>query len=149
MNLSAVDSTLSEGVFLRPYRIIDHEADVGFEVQANTLEELFLNSAQALFSVIVENSTFDPNAQRQFVISSDTDSLVVFLNELLYLWEIDKFIPASVNIFERNHLLEIRLSGTVLKNEDLIVGSVKAVTYHRFLVSEQNGLLKAAFIVDV
>ncbi|HEX2964665.1 MAG TPA: archease [Syntrophorhabdaceae bacterium] len=134
---------------VEPYRIIDHESDIGFEVQAHTLEELFRNASEALFSIIVENVASEPDAERRFTIPSEPDSLVVFLNELLYLWDTDKFVPSSVDIAQRETSLEIDTRGILLQNDNRILGSVKAVTYHKFSVTERDGLLKATFIVDV
>ena len=133
---------------MRPYTIIDHEADIGFEVQAHTREELFQNAASALFSVIVEQAEEQPDTRRYFETGTEDDSLIVFLNELLYLWESEKFIPLSLNI-SISDSVTMEILGTILKREDRILGTIKAVTYHRFSLIEQDGVFKATFIADM
>ncbi len=83
---------------MEPYKVLDHEADVGFEVYGHTEEELFQNATCALFSLITDLGAIHPETERHVEIPSNDESLIVFLNELLYLWDVEKFIPKTNTI---------------------------------------------------
>jgi len=132
------------------YKIIDHEADVGFEIYGKTLEDLYKNAVEALFSLIVEPGKMKPEKGKRINLKDDQGLLIVFLNELLYLWDTEGFIPRDLSLKIENK----KLTGTVVggiydPSRDKIKAEVKAVTYHKFSIEEKNGMLKATVIVDV
>jgi SHS2 domain-containing protein len=132
------------------YKIIDHEADMGFEIYGKTLQDLYQNSAEALFSLIVEQGKTKPEKGKRFDLNDDDGLLVVFLNELLYFWDTEGFIPKEFSL----KIEEGRLTGTVIgaifdPARDKIRQEVKAVTYHNFSIKEEKDMFKARVIVDV
>jgi SHS2 domain-containing protein len=132
------------------YKIIDHEADVGFEIYGKTLEDLYKNAVEALFSLIVEPGKMKPEKGKRINLKDDQGLLIVFLNELLYLWDTEGFIPKDLSLKIENK----KLTGTVIggiydPSRDKIKTEVKAVTYHKFSIEEKNDILKATVIVDV
>ena len=42
------------------FSIIDHEADIGLEIYGKSMEELFANAVDGLFSLIVEAKDITP-----------------------------------------------------------------------------------------
>ncbi len=135
---------------LEPYKIIDHEADAGFEVYGQTEEELFQNAAHALFSLITDLRAVDAGIERNIEIPDSGESLVVFLNELLYLWDVEKFIPKSITMSRDDAGIKVILKGEILEElRHTLIGAVKAVTYHKFSILKEKGMLKATFIVDI
>jgi SHS2 domain-containing protein len=132
------------------YRAIDHEADTGFEIYGKTLQELYQNGAEALFSLIVDHGKATPEKGKRLDLKDDNGLLVVFLNELLYFWDTEGFIPKEFSLkIDRG-----KLTGTVLgtiydPRRDKMKQEVKAVTYHQFSTEEKQGLYKARVIVDV
>ncbi len=135
---------------MEPYKVLDHEADVGFEVYGYTEEELFQNATCALFSLITDLRKIRPEIERRFEITGNGESLVVFLNELLYLWDVEKFIPKTIAIVRDGANIKAILKGEILdENRHIVTGAVKAVTYHQFSIRKEAGMLKATFIVDM
>lgn len=135
---------------MEPYKILDHEADAGFEVYGHDEGELFQNSVHALFSLITDLEAVHPVVEKQIEIPDGTESLVIFLNELLYLWDVEKYIPKIVEIVKENKKIRGTLKGeTFDENRHPILGTVKAVTYHQFSVRKDQEMLKATFIVDM
>ena len=135
---------------LKSYSIIDHEADVGFEVYGNTEEELFRNGAVALFSLITDLESVRPITEKHFEVSGNGELLIVFLNELLYLWDVEKFIPKEIMITREHENLKAILKGEYFdEGRHTVSGAVKAVTYHMFSLQEEQGRFKATFIVDI
>jgi SHS2 domain-containing protein len=135
---------------LEPYKVLDHEADVGFEVYGHTEEELFQNATCALFSLITDLGAIHPETERHVEIMSNDESLIVFLNELLYLWDVEKFIPKLIAIARDGLNIKAMLRGEILdERRHTITGAVKAVTYHQFSIRKDEEILKATFIVDM
>lgn len=133
-----------------PYRVLEHEGDIGFEIFGHDEEELFRNSVAALFSVITDTASVEERVSRQITLMNGDDLLVVFLNEILYLWDVHRFIPKSVRIHRNERRLHSDLKGEVFDPErHRVRGEVKAVTYHKFAVCKEEGLLKATIILDI
>jgi SHS2 domain-containing protein len=135
---------------LEPYKVLDHEADVGFEVYGYTEEELFQNATCALFSLIMDLGAIRPETERRFEVTGNGESLIVFLNEILYLWDVERFIPKAITIVRDSANIKAILRGEIFdEGRHAMAGAVKAVTYHKFSVRKEQEMLKATFIVDV
>jgi SHS2 domain-containing protein len=135
---------------LEPYKVIDHEADIGFEAYGHTEEELFQNAACALFSLITDLGAIHPETERHIEITNNDESLIVFLNDLLYLWDVERFIPKAIAIVRNGVNIKVILRGEIFDEErHTITGAVKAVTYHQFSILKKEEMLKATFIVDM
>jgi SHS2 domain-containing protein len=135
---------------LEPYKILDHEADAGFEVYGHTEEELFQNSARALFSLITDLAAVRTGAERHVEVPVSSESLIVFLNELLYLWDVERFIPKLIAAERDSANIKVTLRGEVFdEHRHTLIGTVKAATYHKFSILKEKELLKATFIVDM
>ena len=104
------------------YKYFDHTADIGVEVTGQTAKELFVNAAEALFDVMIENKTSRVAVKRQKKIAIEgadiSDLLINFLRELLYLFNGKKFITGSCEIIKfTNKELQTRLTGEVFNNK--------------------------------
>ena len=74
----------------------------------------------------------------------------MFLNELLYLWDVERFIPKTIAIIRDGVNIKAILRGEILdEHRHTIMGAVKAVTYHQFSIRKEEEMLKATFIVDM
>lgn len=133
------------------FKIIDHEADVGFEIYGRTPEELYKNAVQALFSLIVDPAVdVKPAKGKRLDLQDDNGLLIVFLNELLYFWDTEGFIPKDLSLkIENNKLTGTVIGGIFDPSRDTVKQEVKAVTYHNFSIEAERGILKARIIVDV
>jgi len=123
------------------FRVLEHPADVGIEAYGETLQNLFENSATGLTSIIAGASTVHATQRRQVVIeSSDVERLLVrWLNEVLYLYDADRFLFSRA---EFESIAETGLSGYLLgepydplKHEFHM--NVKAITYHQLSVQKR------------
>jgi SHS2 domain-containing protein len=135
---------------VEPYKVLDHEADIGFEAYGYTEEELFQNSTCALFSLIIDLRRIRPEIERRVELPDNNESLIVFLNDLLYLWDVERFIPKTITIIKSSANSKVLLSGELFnEHRHALVGEVKAVTYHQFSIVKERGILKATFFVDM
>ena len=138
------------------YKFFDHTADIGVEVSGRTRKELFVNTAQALFDIMIESKTGEASAKQLKKITVEgtdvSDLLINFLRELLYLFNGEKFITDRCEIIQfSNKALEARLTGESFNNKNhLIKTEIKAVTYSGLSVERvKAGGWKARIIFDV
>lgn len=136
------------------YKFFDHTADIGVEVYGRTRKELFVNTAQALFDVMIESKTGQV-AKRKKKIAIEgadvTDLLINFLRELLYLFNGEKFLTDSCEIIKfTNKELQARLTGELFnRKKHSIKTEIKAVTYSGLTVERVKSGWKARIIFDV
>ena len=133
------------------YRFIDHPSDVGMEVEGVTLEELFINAATGMLSIIAEPGSRSKNLTKEMRLKEDSteDLLHSFLSEILWFITKERFFPLTINIFAINKdSLDAKLEGIQLKEEE-ITGEVKAVTYHQLKIVRRDRVLFTKLILDV
>jgi len=132
------------------YKVIDHEADIGFEVYGRTLEELFKNAAHAVFSLIVDAGTVKPKIGKRFEVKGNGELLIVFLNELLYLFDAEGFIPKDLSLKIEGGRVTGNIAGELFDPlRHTIKKEVKAVTYHKFSIRKEGEMFKGTFILDI
>lgn len=137
----------------RPYRLIDHTADIGVEVWGSTREELFENCARALLDQLVDISTVGGDRTAAFSVAApDTETLLVtFLNELLHIAEEGNLVLKSCRI---QTLAEKQLAAEAQgekfdgrKHERLV--EIKTTTYHQLKITHQGRKWSTTIIFDV
>jgi len=138
---------------MRRHRLIEHTADMGIEASAESLEGLFSEAACALREMIWSDLNVTPSKEIPCTISGgDYGELMVnWLNEILYLLEIKRFMPVTF-IVERvdPDRLDARISGlTFDPTIHPVQREVKAVTYHRLEVEESSDGWHAIVYVDL
>ena len=132
------------------FRILEHEADIGLESYGKDQPELFKNTAYALFSLITDLEMVQERISRHLTINNGDELLVVFLNELLYLWDTEKFIPCTCSVWLDGEKLEADITGeTFDAGRHSIYKEVKAVTYHKFTIQQEGYHLKATVFLDI
>ena len=85
---------------MKSIEIIDHPADIGVIIKADTLAKLFEESAESMFSIIADISTINKKIVKEVSIS-DTDLfnlLINWLNELLYIFDVEDIIFCDFEI---------------------------------------------------
>jgi SHS2 domain-containing protein len=137
--------------------MLDHTADVGFELAAPTLEELFEEARRALLMVAFERPPEEGEEKSEVRLSApDRETLLVrWLNELIFLIQGPGLVPAraEIRLAETGGAtcaLEASLSGAPL---DLEVfgwqGEIKSATFHGLEIQRTNGTWRARVILDV
>ncbi len=135
------------------YKSIDHTADFGIQVTAETKKKLFTTAALAVFDLIAD---LDKNRETQTlfldVSGNDWPDLMVnWLREMLYLWNGEEKLVTAVTI---NKLSEYEINAHVLwhpfdPNTDKIKTEIKAVTYHQIAVTRKSHVWDARIIFDI
>ncbi len=138
-------------------RMLDHTADVGFELEAPSLEALFEEALRALLLVVFEHPPEEGEGVDALRLSApDRETLLVrWLNELWYLIQDAGFVPvgAEVRIVEVGgsvYALEARLTGAPLLLEEYgWQGEIKSATFHGLDVASDEERWRAQVILDV
>jgi SHS2 domain-containing protein len=135
------------------YELIEHTADIGIKVKGRDLNELFNNSALAMFDIIAEKKEPKPRKQIKIKIEQEADDLeelfVNWLNELLSLSATKELIFSSFQIKKLdNYNIHAQATGEDFKNYR-INSEIKAVTYHELKIEKTNSGWQAQVIFDV
>jgi SHS2 domain-containing protein len=139
-------------------------ADAGFEIFPVTADKgirawgadprtAFRHAARALWSLLIDPAT----VERRYMISVEVEAadqetlLVAWLNELLYLYEARGLIGSDCTV---RSLTDTRLEAEVWgetadRSRHVIVGHVKAATYHQLHVGATGDGWEARVVVDV
>jgi SHS2 domain-containing protein len=139
-------------------RMLDHTADVGFEVvEASTLENLFDEARQALLMTVFEESPERGEDEDSVRLSApDLETLLVrWINELVFFIQGDGFVPVSADLrIQRDEVegfyLTARLTGAPLDLEGYgWQGEIKSATFHELEVTRGSSGWRAQVILDV
>jgi SHS2 domain-containing protein len=139
-------------------RMLDHTADVGFEVvEAPTLETLFNEARQALLMTVFEEPPETGEYEDSVRLSApDLETLLVrWINELVFLIQGDSFVPTGAEMrieeaAEGGFFLEACLTGAPLDLEGYgWQGEIKSATFHGLEVTRDSSGWRAQVILDV
>ena len=127
----------------KDFEIVDHTADVGIIAYGADISQAFANAARALFSLITELDDVAEVLYRDMELTaSDEESLLVeWLNELIYLFDVENIVFKRFDITQLNNTrLKARSYGEkVDSSKHKLKTGVKAATYHMLRVDKGNG----------
>ena len=135
----------------------DHTADIGFDLEAGSLAELYVEAAAAFTDTIADLETVRQVEERQLqVVAEDPETLMVnWLEELLFCLDSDQFLVSRAEI----ELDE--LEGGGLELSAWVAGerfdpdrhpanvAIKGVTYHQLAVRRDGDRWRARVILDI
>lgn len=128
------------------HRWIEHTAELELELEADEEEALFEEAAGALAELMGEVT--GPSSSREITVSAPDHAtlLAEWLNELVYLADAEGLVVEHVHRLELSGLdLEAEVEARIGDPRPL----VKAVTYHRLSLREQDGRWRATVVLDV
>jgi len=116
------------------WTFVDHTADIRMEVRGRTPEDLFVNAALGLASLLGSEPAGPADTELDVTLEGvDQEQLIVeWLREILYRSQVEGFALADAHIVELSeNRIEARLSGSTAVQEEAEPGiEIKAVTYH-------------------
>jgi SHS2 domain-containing protein len=135
------------------YEFFEHTADLGLRVRAADLDTLFVEAAQALFAVIIEDPATVRPLQPVQVRLAGTDReylLYDWLKALLYCFDAEHLLFSRFEV----HVTAEGLTGTAWGepldlDRHVLSHEVKAVTYHGLRVEQTADGCLAEVIVDI
>lgn len=134
----------------RGHRQVEHTADLALEIWAASEEDVLEEGLLALVGILTGGARIAPSQSRKVEIEAldPEDRLVRWLNEVLYLATVERFLAceAQIELTERGIRAELR--GEAERSARLET-EVKSVTYHGLSLSRQDGRLIARVVLDV
>ena len=134
------------------YKFFDHTADVAFEAYGKTLEELFENSALAVFETMVDLKTVSGDIKKTIKLEAESEERLFldFLEELIFLKDSDFMV---FNRFEakikNNKLIAAAYGDKINPGKHKLKVDVKAVTMQKFKFEKTKTGYKAFVIIDI
>jgi len=134
------------------FEIIEHTADVGIAAYGSGLERAFANAAYALFSLMVDLKSVGTTLCREVEVTAENqeDLLVAWLNELLYLFEVESVLFRRFTVGELTESrLRSRCYGELIDPaRHKIKMGIKAATYHMLRIQRENGF-RVQVLLDI
>lgn len=132
------------------HELVDHTSEVTIRLRAPTFGAL-LQEATVAFGELVPRALRrerTPEWRELRIPGGDRGArLVGWLNEVVYLCEVDQWLPVDVRVAgERDDALRVRARGVALQGPFVLV---KAATLHNAVVREAEGALEAEVTLDV
>ena len=142
-----------------PYEYLEEIAiaDVAFRAWSKTLEDLFVEAAEATLNVMLE----DPGGLRERVhrdlhVRAESVEMLLFelLQELIYWKDAERLLlrVSGVEIASGNGEFSLTCRGrgeTIDPQRHNLLADVKAVTFHRFRVRETSKGWEASVVLDI
>jgi SHS2 domain-containing protein len=135
------------------YKLLDHTADIGIRVEAESLEELFALAACAMFDLMVDLSQVKPTKTAKISLKDDSleDLFITWLNELIFRSDASGVFFSRFEVYSvTDGSLEASVKGEPYNEKVHSTQEVvKAATYHLLEVARSNGGWIAQVIFDV
>jgi SHS2 domain-containing protein len=138
---------------VKTFDLIDISGDAGIRAYGGTLQELFLNAAMGMYSLITDPAAV--REERHIAVDIESHSLegllVSWLNELIFHFDTYGFVGSTVRIAALlGNRMSARVSGEDFdpeRHEKRLL--IKAATYHRLIIEEKEGQWVAEIIFDI
>jgi SHS2 domain-containing protein len=134
------------------YEIIEHTADIGIKISGKSITEIFWKAVHATGDLLSGGVEIEPIIERGFSTKEEDikTALVSILEEIIYFFEKDLFLPSVCSVDIEKDLYQVHLKGNIVSAEDIEDGTeIKAVTYHRLEIKEMGDGFQATVIFDV
>jgi len=134
------------------YKYLSHTVDAKFVAFGKDLEEVFRNSALAMFNILGKTEKVEVTKTKKIKINAkNLEALLYdFLEELLFLLETEDMFIYDIKKIEINEKFELTaiVEGDKLINYELS-GDIKAVTYNDMSINKTNKGYEATVVVDI
>ena len=129
-------------------------ADIAFEAEADSVNELFESCALAVTEIMVDPRTLKSTVERKFALRSiDLDRLLYdFLTELIVVKDVDSLLFGSYEIKvtpQGTSLSAVAAGETIDRDRHRLRNDVKAVTMHLFGIRRQGKMWTTKVVLDI
>ncbi len=133
------------------YEFIDHTADAEFIAYGNTLEEAFINSVKAMFSIITDTEQIRTKIKKRIKLKQKNQIRLIyeFLEELLFLLDTEGLIPSNdINLKINNNTLNAEIGFDNYKKYK-VNGNIKSVTFNNLEIKKNNNKFQIRVVIDL
>jgi len=135
------------------YVQLDHTGDIQIKVVGNSIQELFINAAYALFDTITDADKIEPNLAETVEVSGiDKEELLVnWLSELNYLFltESKVFNKFDIDRFKENELAATVIGEKFNGHKHALHKEIKAVTFHDLQIKKVGNHWETKIVFDI
>jgi len=134
------------------FREIEHTSETGFIAEGETLNEVFVEAARALFEVMADTSNVEARLEHQVELSApDVEQLIHnWLEELNFLSQTRHELYSYFEVTIDDNRLSATLRGEPIDlHKHRLRLEVKAVTYGDFYLKKKGDGWETRVIVDV
>jgi SHS2 domain-containing protein len=123
-----------------PFCELEHTADILVRVSGSSLEELFAESARAMFSCMHEERRGGSVTRHLSLEAADTDALLHdFLSELIFVAEVDNIVFSDVEVSISGLTLQATAYGEPFDPEVHAGGTeIKGISYYGLHIREEQ-----------
>ena len=137
---------------MKIYEILEHTADIRIRVFGRSLDDLFVNAAQAMFNILADEIPCANPPIKALIIqeAEDVEELFInWLNELLSLSAVEGLVFEDIIISDiSDKSVEAVATGTDLRNYK-VNSEIKAATYHQLKIEKMQSGWLAEVVFDV
>lgn len=131
------------------FEYLEHTADIKFQAFGNSLEEVYENSALAMFNAMSNEKIARKIKKKILVKGDDNENLLYnFLEELLFLFDSEGFFLSGLKVKIKDNKLSAELFGDKAENYEIGI-DVKAITYNEMFVQNNKEKWIAQVVLDV
>lgn len=131
------------------FRFLEHTADIKFQAFGKSIEEVFENSALAMFNTMYEGKIKKKIKKKISVEGKDNENLLYnFLEELLFLLDSEEFFTSETKVKIEDKILKAEILGDKAENYEMDV-DVKAVTYNEMFIKKIKDKWIGQVVLDV
>lgn len=133
------------------YRFLNHTADIKFNAYGKSINEVFENSALAMYNSMYSGKIKYKIKKNFSVKGKDLESLMYsFLEELLILFDSENFIASRINVKvdEKKLTLKCAAYGDTTTNYKIGL-TIKAVTYNSMFIKKTRTGYISQVVLDV
>ncbi|MCL4474741.1 MAG: archease [Nitrospirae bacterium] len=138
---------------MKTFEMIDISGDAGIRAYGESLEDLFVNAAMGMYSLITDPSAV--REERHIALDIESHSLegllVSWLNELIFHFDTYGFVGKTIRIAAfLNNKISARVSGEDFdpeRHEKRLL--IKAATYHQLSIEKKEGQWVTNIIFDI
>src|SRR3989338_1213932 len=130
-------------------------ADIAYEAYGKNLNELFENSALAIFELSANLETVDAKKKLEVNLKNEKiDNLLYdFLSEILFLkdskYMVFKNVKVSIKGNKKFQLKAVLEGDTINPQKQQLENDIKAVTMHMFEIKKEKDGYKATVVVEI
>ena len=134
------------------YKYLEHTADAKFRAFGKDIDEVFANSALAMFNILGDTTKVKVTKRKKIKIKSRNYERLLydFLEEILFLLDTEDFFLHKVEKIKisENFELEADIVGDDYKNYEL-KSDIKAITYSDMSIKKTDNGYEIVVVVDI
>ena len=134
------------------YKYLEHTADAKFQAFGRDIDEVFANSALAMFNILGKTTKVKTEKTHKIKLKARNYERLLFdfLEELVFLLDTENFFLREIKKIKisKDFVLEAVVVGDNTKNYDL-KSEIKAVTYSDMKIEKTKKGYEATVVVDI